>query len=45
MLQMNLFGSVRLEFPESRILRFRGQTEVALLIYLAQTRQSHRRVR
>ena len=43
MLQMNLFGSVRLEFPESRILRFRGQTEVALLIYLAQTRQSHRR--
>ena len=43
MLQMNLFGSVRLAFPESPILRFRGQTEVALLIYLAQTRQSHRR--
>ena len=43
MLEINLFGSVRLTFPGSPILRFRGQTEVALLIYLAQTRQSHRR--
>ena len=43
MLQMNLFGSVRLASPESPILRFRSQTEVALLIYLAQTGQPHRR--
>lgn len=43
MLQMNLFGSVRLASPDRPILRFRSQKEVALLIYLAHTGQPHRR--
>jgi DNA-binding SARP family transcriptional activator len=43
MLQMNLFGSVRLASTDTSILRFRSQKEIALLIYLAQTGQPHRR--
>ena len=43
MLQMNLFGSIKLASSDATILRFRSQKEVALLIYLAHTGQPHRR--